>query len=100
MITVKEYTEACKAFAKDTAEWDSIRFEQFYTTYGSGWRETCDNEHGGLDIEWAFHMKEADIERLAPQELLNLLEERLLAVILDEDLSRDDLYDFIKEFGE
>ena len=99
MITVKEYTEACKAFAKDTAEWDSVRPGQFYTTYGSKWRETSDNGHGGLDIEWAFHESDDYIEKNAPQEMIDYFEEIILGDVLDEALSRDDLYDLIKNFG-
>ena len=54
-MTIAEYTESVRAFARDTAEWGGLDPYRYYTATRSGWEETCDNAHDGIDVSWAFH---------------------------------------------
>ena len=71
---VKSYIQICKNFAEDTYEWNSLPSPGFFTTGGSGengWSKTCDNDHGGIDVSWAFHCTEEEIEKQAVGKLLD-----------------------------
>ena len=68
-MTFENYVKSCKQFAADTAEWGDTEFSKHYTTVEPcGWAETCDNAHGGMYINWAFHMDESKIEKCAELE--------------------------------
>ena len=54
-MTVKTYIKDCLQFASDTASWGHFNDVKFYTTAGNGWRETPDNNIGGISVAWAFH---------------------------------------------
>lgn len=65
-MNLEEYILTCKNFAHDTERWGWLTDRKFYTTNGVGcWDESGDNAHGGLDIAWAFHCTDAEIERNA-----------------------------------
>ena len=82
--TFDAYYLAALNFAKETMEWIALDPLQHYTTDGeSGWRETSDNAHGGLNIAWAFHRSANMIEQEVEGHLL--AETRLLATCLRED---------------
>lgn len=66
---VLNYAEICKRFSIDTAEWGNLDEYSFYTTNGSSWKETSDNAHDGVDVSWAFHLTEEEIEMSAAEEL-------------------------------
>ena len=55
-MTLKEYTDGCKKFAADSAEWGGLDPEQFYVATPLGWVESCDNAVGGIRLAWAFHV--------------------------------------------
>ena len=67
-MTYNEYAAACKNFSRNSQEWIGMDSRKFYTTSqtSEGWEESCDNAHGGLDVSWAFHRAEKDIEEEAP----------------------------------
>lgn len=71
--SVKNYAEICKSFSKDTSEWGGLDDFKFYTTKGASWEETSDNAHGGVDVSWAFHLPDDDIEMRAAEELFEQL---------------------------
>lgn len=71
--SVENYANICKKFAKDTFEWGRLDECSFYTTNGSDWEETPDNEHGGVDVSWAFHLIDEEIEQRAAEELFEQL---------------------------
>ena len=81
---VRHYADICKRFAADTKEWSRLDDSRFYTTNHSGWCESCDNAHGGLDVSWAFHLDEKRIEESAAEELFELLMEKLRLALDDE----------------
>ena len=71
---LNEYVKCCKHFSHDTAEYMRLRNNMMYVT-GRGesspyWNETCDNANDGVNLEWAFHLSDEEIETFAPQELL------------------------------
>lgn len=72
MLDLKEFKEMALRFAKETKEWGSLDQHKFYTTHEyDGWRETPGNEHGGLDVSWAFHLQEEKILEIAEEEYVN-----------------------------
>lgn len=71
--SVKNYAEICKSFSKDTSEWGGLDDFKFYTTDGASWEETSDNAHGGVDVSWAFHLPDDEIEMRSAEELLEQL---------------------------
>lgn len=73
-MTVTNYIKLCKKFAKDTAEWGNLDGFQYYTTNSvDGWRETSDNSHDGIDVSWAFHLTDEEIEQQAAEQLFEQL---------------------------
>lgn len=71
-MTITAYTNAAIKFAKDSADWADMDTRAFYSTSGTDiWAETCDNAHGGLLLDWAFHLSEDEIRTSAPQKMLD-----------------------------
>lgn len=70
---VKNYAEICKRFSNDTAEWGGLDEYKFYTTGGESWEEASDNAHDGIDVSWAFHLMDEEIEMRAAEELFEQL---------------------------
>lgn len=68
-MTNKEYLKICIKFAKDTENWGGLG-NKYYSTYDAGWVETTDNEHGGVDVSWAFHQSLDYIKEHAVEEFL------------------------------
>lgn len=68
-MTKNEYLKICVKFAADTANWGGLE-NKHYSTYAAGWAETTDNEHGGIDVSWAFHKSPKYIEKHAADEFL------------------------------
>lgn len=88
-MDIATYTQSCKQFANDTKEWAALDEYKWYTTPGNaeGWEESPGNERGGIDVSWAFHKSEAEIEVEAPQQFVNLLLEAVdIACDIDYDI--------------
>mgnify|MGYP007105371275 FL=1 len=93
-MLVKDYTENCLKFAKETKKWGSLNPYSYYLTDGFSWNETCDGNGGGLDVSWAFQMKENKIKELAPQKFVDLIHEEIITAI-DNDLSADEIGELV-----
>ena len=79
-MTLKEYTACCLKFAHDSTDWYHLDPYKFYTTESAnGWKESCDNAHDGINVEWAFHCSDEEIKSNASKyfldELLTSLEQ-------------------------
>lgn len=93
-MLIEEYKEVCIQFAKETKDWNQLNKYKYYTSNGNSWEESCDNAHGGLDISWAFQMKENKIKELAPQKFVDLIKEEIQTAI-DNDLSSDEIGELV-----
>lgn len=81
---LKDYIKVAKEFSEETKEWYNLdEYKHYIATgicgneYGYGWRESCDNAEGGLDIKWAFHLSPEEIEKCALDELSKIANEML-----------------------
>lgn len=84
-MTIRDYEEICLKFAEETREWGGLDESQQYTTVSyDDWKESSDNVHGGLYINWAFHKDTAFIKENAAQELLNQIKQ-LIEQAVDEE---------------
>lgn len=97
--SVQRYVDCCKKFSADSAEWGGLSDYNFYSTNGiSDWTETCDNAGDGIDLRWAFHLSEKEIEQRAAEELFErLVEEIQLAV--DDEWSLEDIQYTLNKFS-
>lgn len=93
-MLIKDYTENCLKFAKETKKMDSLNPYNYYLTNGQSWKESCDGNGGGLDVSWAFHMPNNEIKKLAPQEFINQIHEEITTAI-DNDLSADEIGELV-----
>ena len=89
-MLIKDYTENCLKFAKETKKWGSLNPYHYYLTNGFSWNETCDGNGGGLDVSWAFNRSNNEIKELAPQKFVDLIHEEITTAI-DNDLSADEI---------
>ena len=100
-MTYEDYLTACLSFAKDSQEWYGIMQRKFYLTDGydccGEWYESCDGDHGGLDVSWAFHMAADDIRKEAPGRYAREIVD-LVRVSLDNALDPDTFYELLNEF--
>lgn len=93
-MLIKNYTENCLKFAKETKKWNSLNPYSYYLTNGYSWNETCNGNGGGLDVSWAFHMPNNEIKKLAPQKFINQIHEEIKTAI-DNDLSADEIGELV-----
>lgn len=56
-------------FRNKETDWGGLE-NKYYSTYDAGWVETADNEHGGVDVSWAFHQSQEYIEAHAAEQFL------------------------------
>lgn len=96
--TVKTYSDICKAFSHDSSGWSNLPFSSFFTTDGSGWKETSDNAHGGIDVSWAFGLSDEAIEHSAAERLFELLMQEL-QVAVDDDWDSEQLAAALENFN-
>lgn len=90
-MTITAYTNAAIKFAKDSADWADMDPRAFYSTSNTDiWEETCDNAHGGLLLDWAFHLSEDEIRASAPQKMLDQLAS-MLDQAIDEEWDAEQL---------
>ena len=98
-MTYNDYLSDCLDFSKVSKKWVELDHRKPYiTTTGSGWEETCDNSHGGIDVAWAFHRSAADIRRDAPQHFADSFAELLQLAIDDDDRDPDQLQAIVDLF--
>lgn len=71
-MKIAEYTEICKRFAEETKNWYSLHGD-YWMTHKHSYYGSCDACHGGIDVSWAFHLNEKDIEAMAPQKFVDSL---------------------------
>lgn len=83
-MTYNNYLTDCLTFAKETAKWAALDHYSVYTTNGSGWKESCDNNNGGIDVKWAFHCRAKEIRDAAPQHYADAIIELVQLGIDDE----------------
>lgn len=88
-MTLEEYAAACLKFAEASKSWTALDEGSFYTTFDGSWEMTADNQNGGVGVEWAFHLTEAEIRAQAAEKLLAYIASELeLALPLGgEDLA-------------
>lgn len=102
MLNLKDFIDRSKKFAEDTKNLSSLDKDKRYTTdVVGGWSETTENEHGGMDVTWAFHLTENAIEKIAPEEHNRQIEEEG-QILLDEMKGPQSVYDclFIEDVQE
>lgn len=93
-----DYMSAAQKFAADTQSWGGIIDTLFYTTDGSGgWKESCDNAHGGLDVSWAFHRSPVQIKLEAPQRFIDMLVEQVEQGV-DESFDAEQWMTLLEQF--
>ena len=93
-MLIKDYTENCLKFVKETKKWGSLNPYHYYLTNGFSWNETCDGNGGGLDVSWAFNRSNNEIKELAPQKFVDLIKEEIQTAI-DNDLSSDEIGELV-----
>lgn len=98
---VKYYADCCKSFSHDTASWGRLDEFSFYTTGGfaiDDWIETFDNNVGGIDLSWAFHLSDEEIEQRAAEKLFEKFEVEVQLAI-DDEWSLDGFQHIIDRFN-
>lgn len=93
-MLVKDYTENCLKFAKETKKWNSLNPYSYYLTNGQSWKESCDGNGSGLDVSWAFNMPNDTIEKIAAQKFVDLIHQEI-ATAIDNDLSADEIGELV-----
>lgn len=96
-MNFESFLNAAKKFAKETKNWGGLEENKLYTTSGDEWAETSDNAHGGLYLDWAFHMTEKEIEKEAPNEFFSMLMQDLENLLDDDDVTREQVLETVKE---
>lgn len=66
-MTYNNYLTDCLTFAKETAKWAALDHYSVYTTNGSGWKESCDNNNGGMHsalrcLHWRYAFAMASVK--------------------------------------
>lgn len=98
-MNIKEYTEICLDFAKESSDWMRLDERQHYTTCSQGgWYESCDNADGGIDVSWAFHESESYIRERAPQKFVDKLLQ-IIQLAIDDEWDVEDLHYILEAFS-
>ena len=98
-MNIKEYTEICLDFAKESSDWMRLDERQHYTTCSQGgWYESCDNADGGIDVSWAFHESESYIRECAPQNFVDKLLQ-IVQVAIDDEWDAESLHYIMETFS-
>ena len=100
-MTYNEYLNACLDFAEKSQDWLWLDRTQFYTTSidEGGWRESCDNAHGGIAVDWAFKLGAAKVRELCPGEYARQILDIMRCMIDDED-DYDTMRDMLEDFND
>lgn len=96
-MTYNEYLSASIDFARDTKNWSRLDSSKYYTTSNTGWRDTCDNAHGGLDVSWAFRLRAQEVRDQCPGMYARAILD-LVRTCLDNDCDSDTMYDILDDF--
>ena len=98
-MTYNEYLESCLIFSHDSQQYIGLDGTKFYTTpqNGTGWEESCDNSHGGLDVSWAFHFSEEKVKEEAPSMYARQIIESVRCMI-DNEVDYDTMREVISQF--
>ena len=96
--SVKKYAEICRNFAHDTKNLETLSTYHFYTTNSTSWEKTCDNAHGGIDVSWAFHLSDAEIDSRAAEILFENLKD-LISQAIDEGWDAEQLKGIVETFS-
>ena len=87
MHSTKNYIKSVRSFLNDSADWDQIEDERFYSSQENGeWVETSDNGNGGLDVSWAFGKNPTDDEIIEKFAQLTSKEVKLL---IEQDFDQE-----------
>ena len=98
-MNIKEYTEICLDFAKESSDWMRLDERQHYTTCSQGgWYESCDNADGGIDVSWAFHESESYIRERAPHKFVDKLLQ-IVQVAIDDEWDAESLHYIMETFS-
>lgn len=96
-MLLHDYIESCMKFAADTKDWAKLDYYKYYTaTQNGNWEESCDNVHGGLNVDWAFLLSESNVMRLAPDFFVKECRDKLISLI-DNNVDYDTLRKAIDE---
>lgn len=100
-MTYNEYLNACLDFAEKSQDRLGIDRTQFYTTSvdEGGWRESCDNAHGGIAVDWAFKLSAEKVRELCPGEYAREILD-LMRSMVDDECDYDTMYDALAEFND
>ena len=75
-IETMDYRQSCKQFARETKDWATLDPYKFYSTHEiDGWVETCDNAHGGIYLDWCFHLTDEEIDQEITERLVESYEQ-------------------------
>lgn len=98
-MTFQDYLTDCLDFSKASQTWSALDPRKPYiTTNGSGWQESCDNNNGGIDVSWAFHLPAAAIYDNAAQHFADSFSELLQLAIDNDDRDPDQLQAIVDLF--
>lgn len=100
-MTYNEYLNACLDFAEKSRDWLGIDRTQFYTTSvdEGGWRESCDNAHGGIAVDWAFKLSAEKVRELCPGEYAREILD-LMRSMVDDECDYDTMDDALAKFND
>lgn len=97
-MTYNNYLTDCLTFAKETAKWAALDHYSVYTTNGSGWKESFDNNNGGIDVKWAFHCRAKEIRDAAPQHYADAIIE-LVQLGIDDEWDAEAMQSIVDQFS-
>jgi len=98
-MTYNNYLTDCLDFSKASADWSDLDPRKPYiTTNGHGWQESCDNNNGGIDVSWAFHLPAVAIYDNAAQHFADSFTELLQLAIDNDDRDPDQLQAIVDLF--
>ena len=96
-MTYNNYLADCLTFAKETAKWAALD-HPYYTTSGAGWEASCDNNNGGIDVSWAFHLRAKEIRDAAPQHYADAIIE-LVQLAIDDEWDAEQMQSIVDLFS-
>lgn len=99
VMTYQNYLADCISFSSESSKWGAIERGTYYTTNGTGWQESCDNNNGGIDVSWAFHLHANEVRAAAPQKFADAFSELLQLAIDNDDRDPDQLQAIVNLFA-
>ena len=99
VMTYQNDLADCISFSSESSKWGAIERGTYYTTNGTGWQESCDNNNGGIDVSWAFHLHANEVRAAAPQKFADAFSELLQLAIDNDDRDPDQLQAIVNLFA-